>query len=147
MLPLIKLTFIKMKFKNWFEQRDREIAAAVAVVHQDRVLILHRGPTAPWMPNKWNFPGGIVEPDESSMNAAMRECQEEAGISPKSIRLLRHFRTPNYDVDIFMGKSDTNNVKIDCGSQNYAWITHQEVNNYDYVPFIKESLEMVFGFL
>lgn len=133
-----------MNFKNWFEE-NREHAAAVALVHQGRVLILQRGPTAPWMPNKWNLPGGVVDEGESPIQAAARECQEEAGIFPKNIRMLRKFNASTYDVDFFVGECDTDRVKIDYESQNYKWIAPQEVNNYQYVPFVKEAVMLALG--
>lgn len=52
----------------------------VAVIVEDprgRVLLLLRGPTAPWMPNRWNLPGGKIERGESSLEAAMRETREK----------------------------------------------------------------------
>lgn len=44
------------------------------------VLMLRRGPTDPWKPGHWNFPGGKVDPGENPMQAAVRELSEEAGI-------------------------------------------------------------------
>lgn len=34
------------------------------------------------------FPGGFTDPDESAEEAAFRECQEEIGVKPESIRYL-----------------------------------------------------------
>ena len=46
------------------------------------VLLLRRGPSDPWMPGFWNFPGGgQEESDRSSAHGAARELAEESGIA------------------------------------------------------------------
>jgi len=60
------------------------IAVAV-VVHEGRVLVGRRADDAVEQPGRAEFPGGKVEPSETSAGAALRECREEAGIA---IRLL-----------------------------------------------------------
>jgi len=58
----------------------RTIAVAV-VVHDGRVLVGRRPPDAAEAPGLDEFPGGKVEPHETSAEAAARECLEEAGIA------------------------------------------------------------------
>lgn len=43
---------------------------------------------------KWNTPGGKIQPGESALNAAIRETQEETGITPiqaKEVGLLEFY--------------------------------------------------------
>src|SRR6476661_8307543 len=37
---------------------------------------------------KWNGTGGKVEPDENEWQAAIRECQEEIGVTPHGPQLV-----------------------------------------------------------
>jgi 8-oxo-dGTP diphosphatase len=56
------------------------IAIAIAVVrHADRVLIGQRPPGVA-LAGMWEFPGGKLQPGETSPDAAARECLEETGI-------------------------------------------------------------------
>lgn len=61
----------------------------------DCVLFLRRGPTDPWMPGRWNFPGGGRNGAESHTQTAVRELNEEAGISapPNRLSYLGKFKT------------------------------------------------------
>ena len=58
----------------------RQIAVAV-VVHEGQVLVGRRSDDAAEQPGRAEFPGGKVEPHETSAAAALRECLEEAGIA------------------------------------------------------------------
>ncbi|WP_066584674.1 NUDIX hydrolase [Cellulomonas timonensis] len=54
---------------------------ATDVVLQHRAVWSHQGGT-------WGVPGGARMPDETAVEAALREAQEEAGIDPASVRVL-----------------------------------------------------------
>lgn len=56
-----------------------------------QVLLVRRGPTAPWAPNLWGLPGGHVEPGETPAAAIVRELAEEVGIDwPYHLAHLAH---------------------------------------------------------
>ena len=54
--------------------------AAVVIIRNNKALILQRGYTAPWMPGKWNLPGGGIDENETPEIAAKREALEETSI-------------------------------------------------------------------
>lgn len=66
------------------------MSSAIALVFdpQGNVLALRRGLTDPWMPHRWNFPGGRVEVGETPVQGVLRELHEEAGIRlpPRELR-------------------------------------------------------------
>lgn len=71
---------------------------------QDQVLFLRRSPTDPWMPHRWNWPGGKAEPGESPVENAVRELGEEAGLDahPRRLAYLGKFKTGRiYQVHLF----------------------------------------------
>lgn len=57
----------------------RRIAVAV-VVHAGCVLVGRRADDAAEQPGRAEFPGGTIEPHETSAAAAQRECFEETGV-------------------------------------------------------------------
>jgi 8-oxo-dGTP diphosphatase len=56
----------------------RRVVAAL-IRRRDKLLICQRGAQQP-MAFKWEFPGGKIEPGESSEQALVRELNEELGI-------------------------------------------------------------------
>ena len=56
-------------------------SATIALVDNGKVLLLKRGDTAPWQPNKFCLVGGGVDDKESLLDAAIRETNEEVGIN------------------------------------------------------------------
>jgi 8-oxo-dGTP diphosphatase len=51
-----------------------------ALVREGRVLLVHRRPDKHANPNVWDLPGGLIEADESEMDALARELREELGV-------------------------------------------------------------------
>jgi len=67
-------------------------AAAVLVVDPDRGVLLlwrHRFLAEEWA---WEIPGGMIDGDETPIDAGRRECIEETGWAPGPMRLLYRFR-------------------------------------------------------
>ncbi len=72
-----------------------------------RVLSLRRGPTDPWKPGYWNFPGGCREKrDKSAQEGAARELREESGIhiDPRHLNWAFSFRKFPGLVNVFWVK-------------------------------------------
>lgn len=68
--------------------RTSHAGAVVMLDEAGRVLLLRRGSTAPWMPGHWNLPGGMADPGETPEETAVREAQEEIGLTPHDLRLI-----------------------------------------------------------
>lgn len=81
-------------------------------VYKKKVLILRRGPTAPWMPGAWNFPGGQIDPGETPYDAAVRECEEEAGLTVSGIKTVGVYPQDGYTIHAFTGLSPTGRIVL-----------------------------------
>ena len=65
---------------------ERKIALAV-LTYKNKVLILQRSNDIYTQnPGKWGFPGGGVDEGETPKQAIFRECQEEIGIAPDTVK-------------------------------------------------------------
>ncbi|PJK29909.1 (deoxy)nucleoside triphosphate pyrophosphohydrolase [Minwuia thermotolerans] len=74
------------------------LVAAVALINEQREVLLAERPEGKSMAGLWEFPGGKVEPDESPEDCLVRECGEELGIriDPADLRPLT-FASHAYD--------------------------------------------------
>ncbi|GAB5428205.1 MAG: NUDIX hydrolase [Devosia indica] len=64
---------------------DLPNAASVALVRDGKVLIIKRA-YAPYQ-NLWTFPGGRMDPGETVEQCAIREVQEELGLTIRNLQL------------------------------------------------------------
>ena len=76
------------------QKRLHEVAqpifvAEVYIFHQDKVLMFKRSKTKKKFPGFWSLPGGHIDEGEDPLTSAIREVQEETGvtITPKDIKL------------------------------------------------------------
>jgi 8-oxo-dGTP pyrophosphatase MutT (NUDIX family) len=117
----------------------------VAVIVEDpqgRVLLLLRGPTAPWMPNRWNLPGGGIEPGESPHEAAMRELWEETNLRALALSPI----TQIDDLVVLYADHWTGRVRLADGENvRSAWVPRQIAWTWDLIPPQREALRRFVG--
>jgi putative (di)nucleoside polyphosphate hydrolase len=65
-------------------------AGAVLLNGEGQVLALERSD----VPGAWQFPQGGLQPGEDPLDAALREVQEEVGITSDELRLIRPLPEP-----------------------------------------------------
>lgn len=80
------------------------IYVGIILVHDNSVFLIERKNTN-WAQGYWNFPGGLVDPHETIIQAAIRETQEEVGVTvnPEDFELVHV---------IHIKKSETNTKDI-----------------------------------
>jgi len=122
----------------------RNVSAHTVVVQAGRILLLRRGPTAPWAPGQWDLPGGYLDVAETPAAGAVRELAEETGIYPPfSLRFLRRLpgRTPSYLFLVERPAAYPFMASCPDGEHDaVAWVHPAEVNDYDLAPGIALSL-------
>lgn len=122
---------------------DRGVAVIVENA-RGRVLLLLRGPTAPWKPNRWNLPGGRIERGEAAREAAARETWEEASLLVIASALIPVARIGT--VDVFRARDWTGRVRLADGEHvRSAWVPREIAWTWDLVPAHREVLRRYSG--
>lgn len=152
----------------------RDAASVVLLrdaAHDPKVLMGQRGKNAAFMPNKYVFPGGAVDPEDAQaplpddpspqcqtrlgdlghalLSAAIRETWEETGLTITSCTSLRYFfraitppaRPRRFDARFFIGDAD---ALIDADLDDFS-AASDELRHLHWVPIAKaRSLNLPF---
>ena len=101
------------------------------VCYRDRLLILQR-PQNKMLSGLWEFPGGKIEPGESSEAAAIREIKEETNLSilsPDYIGEVKH-QYSHFKVTISLFLKNVNSIKMLKIKENYVWTTMKGLDKF-----------------
>jgi 8-oxo-dGTP diphosphatase len=77
-------------------------AVGIVCVRDGEVLLIRRG-NAP-MRGRWAIPGGRVEPGETPAEAALRELQEETGVTAELLGIIETFAAAPYLITEFAAR-------------------------------------------
>ena len=85
-----------------------------AVVYNQATVLLVLLPEWADFGGHWNFPGGVVEADESLEHAAEREVLEETGVACKVSKHITTVQNHDRDIEvsIFMADYGSGDIKI-----------------------------------
>ena len=112
------------------------MVTAALLRRSGRILIAQRASTGRFA-NKWELPGGKVDPGETPEQALERELQEELGIVARigalfSDTVYQHesgqIRQFTYWVDLAGSPADIHLTE----HQAIAWVTPQEISGYEF---------------
>lgn len=120
-------------------EKKQNIGTA-GIIRKDKKLLIAQRKNDSWMePNKWEFPGGKVEPNETFEDCLMREIQEELGITITIDRFFMkttHTYMKNNEefpvtLIVFLADWKEGDLRnIDC--QDSKWIDRNELKHYDF---------------
>ncbi len=112
------------------DKNARQLVSRVVVTHKDKVLMLRRSETDS-RSGFWEFPGGAVDPGESFEEGAIRETQEEAGITLDD---LTFEHSESYEVNgtkriaaVFRSEVQNTAVTLSEEHDDFTWV---DVNSF-----------------
>ena len=105
------------------------------------ILIQKRNDNLKRNPGKWAFTGGLVDTGETSIIGAIRETEEELGISidVDKIELLLSFKREHGFVDVWLIEDDIdikNVVLQEKEVSKIKWVSIQELKHIIHFEFI-----------
>lgn len=125
-----------------YKQLEQSVATFI-INSNDEILVLQRGSTAPWMPNKWNLPGGIIDANENHIQAAIRECKEETNLNVSNLVKIVSYTDPEFIITFYKSNNYTGEVTIDWESKDYKWVHKSKLLDIDFVPYIKNAIKFL----
>lgn len=128
-------------------------AAAVAIINNDRILMLKRADNG-----KWTLPGGTMELDESLTDCAVREVREETGLDVRVTDVIGTYTDPDIRIEysdgevrreftiVYYGTASNGEVVTDDESSAYAWIPVADVENVPMTESQRNRIKDVLDF-
>ncbi len=148
------------------DRKAHYVVVTAIVIKDGKYLIAKRSLEEKAFPGLWTVPGGKIEVDDYKdlpkdtgshwynifENALRREVMEETGIEIDSIRYLTSlafFRPdgiPTIVVSLFADFAD-GEVVLNSELSDFAWVTPEEAQEYEFIEGILEEIEMLDKYL
>lgn len=127
-----------------------EFKAATTVVYnsgRDEFLLVKRADTKDRNPGLWEFPGGVVEEDETPEEAGMRELKEETGLTGKVLKTgvsgIIEADIGDIEIHPFLILVENDDVELSREHTDYQWVDQKEIGDFETVKGIEKELEAV----
>ncbi len=113
----------------------KTVTAAISV--KDGKILIAKRRADDRQANKWEFPGGTLEPDETPQGCLKREMQEEFGIT---VAVGRYIAESVYHYDhgsirlLAYGAHWASGKIVLKDHADYRWVRSEQLAEYDFAP-------------
>jgi len=101
-------------------------------------------------PGIWSIAGGEIEKDEKAYEAAIREMNEETGLTAKHIYVIdivNTFYEMNDDelhvVPLFLAEAEEGEAELSDEHSEYGWMNYEDAHNKIYWIGWKNNLKLI----
>ena len=117
-----------------------------------KLLLLRRSEKVATHKGKWAAVSGYLEGSEAPLIRAQIEIQEELGLSPEQVSLVRAGDALRaYDeqaktvwiIHPFLFETRSKTIQLDWESTEYRWVAPNELGSYETVPKLNETFDRV----
>jgi 8-oxo-dGTP pyrophosphatase MutT (NUDIX family) len=130
----------------------REESCGAVIYHGEDYLLLH------YDAGHWDFPKGNREPGETRQETAIREIEEETGISVAKLTFYAFEKTINYvyrrenttifkTVTFFLAESTEKSATLSWEHQGFQWLPYEEALNTLTYDSARKVLEAVHTYM
>ena len=114
------------------DKDDTKRVSKVIIIYNSKLLLL-----LPKNKQKWHLPGGHIKKDETFIQGAKREVNEETNLTITS--LVSIYRMNKFE--LFFSKTSTNNVMLSNEHKSFKWVSADEaLNNMQITKETKRDL-------
>lgn len=120
---------------------------------EGEILILLRSEHVGTYRGKWAGISGAVDSGRTSDEQAIVEIEEETGLSRENIRLVKKGKPVIFDDESLNLRKviypylfhieNRNEIKLDWEHERLEWIKPEDIDKYDTMPRLKETLAQV----
>jgi len=122
------------------------------LISDKKILLLRRSEKVGTHKGKWAAVSGYLEGSEDPLQRAQIEIQEELGLSPEYISLVREGEALRacdeqtktvWIVHPFLFETRSNTIRLDWENAECRWIHPNELRSYETVPKLEETFDRV----
>jgi 8-oxo-dGTP diphosphatase len=115
--------------------KEIRVSAAV-IIHNKKILCVQRGENKlKYISNKFEFPGGKIEPGESPSKTVIREIKEELNMvisAQKELIVVEH-TYPDFHITMHTYLCSCCDDKVFLNEHiSYKWLNKEELNTLDW---------------
>ncbi len=132
----------------------REIHAVTTFLEsENEILILLRSEHVSTYQGKWAGVSGVIDDDKMADGQVLVEIEEETGLSGEDIELIRkgeplviddeELRVRKVVYPYLFHVRDRRKINIDWEHEQIKWIKPADIDNYETMPKLKETLARV----
>lgn len=119
------------------------LAASVAIVSREEILLIQRN--RPPSEGLWTLPGGRLEPGETTEQCAMREVQEELGLTLYGLRPLIVLHHKQFRLQTFATQTWDGEIKADAAEvRDWRWVKSFRVAQLQTTPGLGDVVQAAF---